>query len=513
MKLRTSQYQTATYLVIIGAVAIRHLISPHFMLVPDEANYWQWSRYLDLGYHDHPPMIAWTIWLSTKLFGHTEFAVRFPTIIGSGLFSLYLSLLAARFFSWQCAFHTCLITQCILLINGSALIATPDGLLLPCWAAAVYHGARAVNERTARQWLLTGLWFGLGMLSKYTMLVFLPCFFFAILARKEYRTSLISPLPWTGLGLSFLLFTPVLLWNSRNDWSTFRHVLYQGGVENKDFFTLRYLGDFFGSQLMLLTPVLFFLILAVWFTRIHRRTLPDAKVSYLVWMSLPGFLVFLLLSFHVRIYGNWPAPVYTTALVLVAAVFSPRREEGANSMLLWKSALITAILITLPVVIQVVYPALPLSIKLDRTARETAGWDQLGSKIGEAIPEMKRPESTFIFGLRYQEASELAFYVPGQPRTLSINKWARPNVYDYWTEDEQVIGMDAIGVFEYKPMESLIAELFAHSDPVETIVLTRHSPWFGTQEVQTLYIFRGYGFKGGLRWQPKDTHDIRAVSQ
>src|SRR5438067_2408447 len=46
-------------------------------LVPDEAVYWTWSRHLDLSYFDHPPMIAYLIATSTKIFGSTELGVRF----------------------------------------------------------------------------------------------------------------------------------------------------------------------------------------------------------------------------------------------------------------------------------------------------------------------------------------------------------------------------------------------------------------------------------------------------
>ncbi|HEB67991.1 MAG TPA: glycosyltransferase family 39 protein, partial [Desulfobulbus sp.] len=164
----------ATWLVILIGLGIRLAVSTQFLLVPDEANYWQWSRYLALGYHDHPPMIAWTIGLATRIFGQTEFAVRLPTVLGMAVTSFYLCLLAARWFSCRCAFHVALLVQGILLFNGASLIATPDGLLLPCWAAACYHSAMAISNRSRGQWLMTGLWFGLGLLSKYTMILFLP---------------------------------------------------------------------------------------------------------------------------------------------------------------------------------------------------------------------------------------------------------------------------------------------------------------------------------------------------
>ena len=510
MPIRHLSHRTLTWLLLFLALTLRLAVSSHFLLAPDEANYWQWSRHLALGYHDHPPMIAWAIALATSLFGHTEWAVRLPTILGLTLASSFLCLLAARWFSWRVAFHTGLVCELLLLTNGSALIATPDGLLLPCWAAACYHAAVAVESDRRGHWLTTGLWFGLGLLCKYTMLLFPASLGLTLLASADHRRRLLAPWPWLGLLLGLLLFTPVLVWNAQHDWATFRHVLYQGGADSRTFFTLRFVGDYFASQAALLTPLVFLLVLAAWFRPGLWSRLEAGRAALLVGLSLPGFLVFLLLSLHVRIYGNWPAPVYLSALVLIAALFSRRAGDDGHLTGVWKAALVTAAAITLPVIVQVVYPVLPLPLRLDRTARECAGWDQLGAQVGAAAKAMERPDRTFLFGLRYQYASELAFYTPGQPQTVSINRWTRPNVYDYWFEDRQLVGWDGVGILEDPATAAAVSTLFTRSLPVEPIILHRDSPWFGRQAVQTLYLFRGYGFRGGLRWQPQDAHDIRA---
>ncbi|NOQ47175.1 MAG: hypothetical protein GQ559_10985 [Desulfobulbaceae bacterium] len=503
----------ATWLVLLLALAIRLVLSSQFLLVPDEANYWQWSRYLDLGYHDHPPMIAWTIWISTSIFGHNEFAVRLPTVIGLTIASLYMCLLAARWFSYRCALHTAILSQGILLINGSALISTPDGLLLPCWAAACYHAAQALDRNTTGQWLLTGIWFGLGMLSKYTMLLFLPSLFLCMLFTKEYRNRLLFFKPWLGLVCGMLFFTPVLIWNSRNEWTTFRHVLYQGGIDNHNFFTLRFVGDFFGAQAALLSPIVMLLIFGAWWSAWRSRRIKRVDSHFLIWMSLTTFVVFLLLSFHVRIYGNWPAPAYVTALILIAALYSPAKNEyNGGSSILWKTGVVFAYLMTIPVLVQIVYPVLPIPIHLDRTADETTGWDDLAQLVHHEHSNMKRPDETFIFGLRYQFASELAFYLPGQPKTVSINRWTRPNVYDFWTDESEVTGKDAVGIYEWEGMKDYLARVFDRIDQPEQVKLYRTSPWNDKELVHTLYLIRGYGFKGGLRWQPKSDDDIRVTN-
>lgn len=489
------------WLVLALGLAVRLLISGHFLLIPDEANYWQWSRYLDLGYYDHPPMIAWTIWLATQLFGQTEFAVRLPTVLGITLASACLCLLAARWFSWRTALHVALVSQSLLLLNGAALIATPDGLLLPCWAAACYHAARAAEEDQLRHWLLTGLWFGLGLLSKYTMLLFLPSLFCALICTGAYRRRLLSWKPWLGLLAGLLLFTPVIAWNSQHDWVTFRHTLFQGGANSRTVFTLRYLAEFFASQAGLLSPVIFVFILAAWVQAWRSRRLPPERARFLLWMSLPGFIVFSLLGLHVRIYGNWPAPAYLTALLAATALYAGQRW--------WNVGVSLAMLISAVLLVHLLHPVLPIRAEQDRIALESKGWDTLARKVSTALREMQRPEQTFVFGLRYQLASELAFYMQGQPRTVSVNRWTRPNVYDFWFDDSMLIGMDGIGVFEFRAEVTQFSQIFERVGRPVMIPIYRRSPWFGKELVQTLYYARCYGFKGGLRWQPKDPADIR----
>ncbi|MCI5183462.1 MAG: hypothetical protein D3921_13275 [Candidatus Electrothrix sp. AW1] len=387
-------------------------------------------------------------------------------------------------------------------------------MLLLCWTAACYHAAQAVEKNTLLQWLLTGIWFGLGMLSKYTMVLFLPSLFFAMLFTSAYRKQLLGYKPWLGLVCGCLLFFPVIFWNAQNNWVTFRHVLFQGGG-SKTGLTLSYLPDFLGTQVVLVSPVIFLFIIASWVKGwTGRDRIVRTRISFLIWMSLTTFLIFSLLSLHVRIYGNWPAPAYLTAFILIAALYSPGQVGQVvetTQYRLWWFGLGLAFVVSTLILAQLLYPILPLKVALDRTARETKGWDTLGKLIDQEIQDMPQPKETFIFGLRYQFASELAFYMQGNPRTVSINRWSRPNVYDFWFTDKMLLGKDAVGIFEHEPVSTVLPEVFKRVDPVKKVTLTRTGPWFGEETVQTLYMARCYGFTGGLAWVPKDPADIRAV--
>ena len=121
----------------------------------------------------------------------------------------------------------------------------------------------------------------------------------------------------------------------------------------------------------------------------------------------------------------------------------------------------------------------------------------------------------FIFGVKYQIASELAFYTPGHPMTVSINRWDRPNVYDYWWQDQDLLGSNAVGVLQDENSRKRLLEVFNNVAPPEPLVIYRPNLWerFKPQKdikpVKTYYIYRCYGFKGGLRWIPASKSDIR----
>src|SRR5690349_2829631 len=67
----------AVWLALLAVFGWRLAWDATHQIVSDEAVYWTWSRHPAAGYLDHPPMVAYLIGLSTKLFGNTSLGVRF----------------------------------------------------------------------------------------------------------------------------------------------------------------------------------------------------------------------------------------------------------------------------------------------------------------------------------------------------------------------------------------------------------------------------------------------------
>jgi undecaprenyl-diphosphatase len=244
---------------------------------------------------------------------------------------------------------------------------------------------------------------------------------------------------------------------------------------------------------------------------------------YLVYTSLPMVGFFALLSLHSRVYGNWPAAGYLTTAVLTAALYGGKQGVVRAGEKIWGRRLYfwgvgTSYALTGLVLLQTVWPLLPLPLHWDRMATELGGWRELGSRTHAIVQTMPQPSRTFVFGLNYQMASELAFYTPTQPRTVSINRWSRPNVYDYWWQDEDLRGWDAVGVtYDSVSHQQQLNQVFERVDPPVKLDIFRPDLWASDggdrkKPVKTFFLYRAYGFKGGLRWIPPKAGDIRAGS-
>src|SRR6185503_5064162 len=135
---RSPAMAVAIAIAILVAFRLVVVIASPLEIGPDEAQYWRWSRTLDFGYYSKPPLIAWVIWLSTSVFGDSEWAIRFFAPVLHGVTSFFIFLLGRRMYDARIGAWAAVI---YLLMPGvwlsSAVIST-DAVLLVAWAPALY---------------------------------------------------------------------------------------------------------------------------------------------------------------------------------------------------------------------------------------------------------------------------------------------------------------------------------------------------------------------------------------
>ena len=73
----------AALLAIAYLLVLRLVYLGQVELMPQEAYYWNYAQHLDIGYLDHPPLVAWLVAASLAL-GGGEFFVRLPAVLACG---------------------------------------------------------------------------------------------------------------------------------------------------------------------------------------------------------------------------------------------------------------------------------------------------------------------------------------------------------------------------------------------------------------------------------------------
>lgn len=444
-------------------------------LSKDEAYQWVWSKHPALSYFSKPPLIAWTQWLGTRLWGDTELGVRFfsPVIAAA------LGIMLLRFFAREVSVRAgCIL---VLIINTTPLLAvggtllTIDPLLILFWTAAMLAGWRAIQpDGTTRHWLWTGLWMGLAFLGKYSALYQWFCWavFFALW--PPARGHLRKPGPWLALGVNLLCTLPVLVWNFQHDWITLEHVVSNGRLDRAWQPKWSYLLEFLGQTGGLLHPVFF--IAAGWaavaFWRSGRRALPVFFFS----MGAPVYLFHLLYTIHSRVQPNWIAPAVLPLLGLMVIHWEQRWREGVLAVRRWLVAgvasglALVVILHETDLIFKIARRHLP--VRADPLHR-VRGWKVLAATVDlqrQKLLTEGRP--VFIIAGHYGITGELTFYLPeakaavrDTPLVYFLTSDHPQNQFYFWPgyQDERR-GQNAIYVAETKtnePPPAVVLDEFA----------------------------------------------------
>ena len=323
------------------------------------------------------------------------------------------------------------------------------------------------------------------------MAFFYVCALFFFIFSKEHRNMLRTKGPYIGFIVSLIIFSPVILWNAGHDWVTIRHTAGQAHVAEGFRLSIRSLTEFLGSQLGVITPLLFILIaVSIWKLRKKREGM------FLFWFSIPVITFFILKSLQAKVQANWAMPGYITGIIAFSAFYL----KEWNPLRTWRTIVISAaVLLALSVTAAAHYPsALNLPVRLNPAAR-LYGWKDLGTEVSKVYEEMSSRGPVFIFSDKYQVASELAFYVKGLPVTYCINLDRRMNQYDLWPGFQNLIHYDAIFVRTGDAsIPDIVAEAF---HKVEKKVITVYTK--KRVKIRDFTLFLCYDFKGMEERKPE----------
>ena len=529
-------------------------------LSEDEAYQWQWSKHPALAYYSKPPGIAVAQWIGTHLWGDTAFGVRFLAPCVTALMSVLLLRFLAREASAKLGLFVVISATATPLLSVGAVLMTVDCLSVLFWTLAMLSGwaavrsslvgrdsvephlerreasaasftgstiatdARSVGKQGStdshptggnaalRPWLWTGLWLGLGFLSKNTNAFQLICFALFFMLWRPARAQLRTSGPWLALGLVALSVIPQLVWNAQHGWATLEHLHNRAGLAQAWKFTPNYLIDFCTAELALLNPCFLALIfggvlatlaqlrsrpgvrdsfephserseacaasisngnqdarsaradsVGTWgSTESHPTTFDGALTIFLLCMGLPLFFGYFLYTLRARVQPNWIVPSVIPLLCLGAIQADACWRKGVRGVRGW---FIAGLVVGLPLVVllhdtnltaKLIGVTLPPS--RDPLVR-TRGWSEMARVVEIERQKVIAAEGkpVFLIGAHYGITSLLSFYIPaakaGVPQAPFVYYQSSTNAenqYGYWPGYDTRKGENAIFVQELK---------------------------------------------------------------
>ena len=319
----------AAVLAALTALRLAFLAWGSLDLSPDEAHYWEWSRRLDLSYYSKGPLIAYLIAALTAVFGSTAFAIRLGAVLLSLVGAWAIYRVGRELFGRPEPGALAVIgLQLTPLVWAGSLLTTIDAPFVVAWTLAIWAAHRALNGGGIGAWLGLGLAIGVGSLAKYTMLLFLPGLALYLWRAPERRPARLVPGPLLAVLTVGAALVPVLVWNVRTGWVSARHVASQGrggGV------TLLHLGEFLGSQLLVLSPIVAAILgWGLWVgvrDGLGRRREP---YRFLVAFAAPVLALYVAVALQGKVQANWAAAAYPSLALATGGLLVERWADATT---------------------------------------------------------------------------------------------------------------------------------------------------------------------------------------
>ena len=392
-----------------------NLVQSYFTeLAHDEAYYWMYSRYLDWGYFDHPPVIALLIKAGYAIFPN-ELGVRlFPSILGTGtLFLIYKMIDHPRKLR---SLYILLVGSIVLMYTHvGGFLAIPDIPMIFFSALFLFWYKKYATHDSYIYALLLGITGALMLYSKYQGLLVLIFTFLSNLKLVKRRSF------WMLFLIIVLLMIPHLLWQIREGFPTFTYHLISRSTPYKLDHTI----NFLYSQLLIAGPFVAIIVLYHGFKKKASTTFERALRYNLIGI----FVFFFLSSFKGRVEAHWTAVAYIPLVILSysSIIESEKAQKWVNYLF------IPSIIGFMLIRIYLVYDFLPKSWNVHS---QFHGWDKSANEIKKTANGR-----IVVFSNTFQRPSKYTFYTKDFSLTLN-SIYYRQNQYDLWPFEDSIQGKD-----------------------------------------------------------------------
>ena len=395
--------------IVLISLVLKLIFINSANLLVEEAYYWNYSIHLDFGYLDHPPMLAVLIKIANMLFGAHAFAIRAPSLLCYAL-TLYFNYRLSEAITRDSGQYAVLLLSIMPFFFLQFLVMTPDQPLIVCWSAVLYCLYCAVILNKTNYWYAAGIWFGLGLISKYTIVLLVPSLVLYLLLTPDARHWFFRKEPYLCALIGFLFFTPVIYWNATHEWASF---IFQSTRRFQDHFYFS-LHHFVGLLLLFLLPIgcsgLFNLFKKSYHIELVMSKHIQRFLQVFVMLPLIFFMVFSVIH---AIKFDWIGPVFLALIPWLTRcmVIPENNNKQSTTKKQWLITIVILLIVYACMMIGLLYWC-PSYIE-KRILPKFIAWDNLTMQfnhIAQRTEKTMHKQPIFVPLDSYNIASELSFY-------------------------------------------------------------------------------------------------------
>jgi hypothetical protein len=377
----------------------------------DEAYYWMYSRYLDWGYFDHPPMVAVFICIGDSI-AHNELCMRLITILTSSASIWILWLILKKYAVNVWAFI--LVVAGTLICHIYGFTTTPDAPLFFFAVLFYFFYQKYIDNDSWLLALILGVVIACMLYSKYHAVLLVA---FTVISNIKLlkRTSF-----WATALIAVALYIPHILWQVQHDYPSINYHLYERAVkiynpENS------YL--YIPGQLLMAGPLVgWFLFYAAFTTKIK-----DAFIRCLMVNGIGIFAFFFFTTFRGEAQPHWTLIAFAPLTMLALIRFNQwgRLPKWFSTVAIINITLIVAL--RLGMVFE-----LPVVTKIGQIQ------SYYGFKEWAQVVKQKAGNAYVVMDNGFQNPAKYNYYTNSLKCFSYDSRYYRRTQFDIWPMEEQM---------------------------------------------------------------------------
>jgi len=377
----------------------------------DEAYYWMYSRYLDWGYFDHPPMVALLIRIGDSIM-HNELGLRLFTVITSSA-SIWLLWLTLKQYAVD-ALAFVLVVSGVFIFHIYGFTTTPDGPLFFFTTLFYFLYQKYLKSDTWGLAALLGLTIALLLYSKYNGILVVG---FTLLANLKLvkRFSF-----WGIVVIAVVLFIPHIIWQANHNYPSINYHLFERSSDKYDFLnTFSYIP----GQLLMAGPLIGWFL----FYKAYTVKITDDFIRCLIVNCLCTFLFFLISSAKGEVQPQWAFILFAPLVMLALIHF--KQQNG------WPKWLLPLAIINVSIII-IVRIIVIAGFGFSRTYGHLKSY--YGFKEWTQMVKQKAGDNYVVMAEGFQNPSKYNYYTNSLKCFAYDSRYYRATQYDIWPMEDSI---------------------------------------------------------------------------